>query len=510
MNEPLARLSETIAAHLGLSLAALTLGVAVAVPLGIVAARQPRLAGPLVAAASVLQTIPSLALLAFMVPALAAVGLTSIGVLPALLGLFLYSLLPVLRNTITGLAGVDHAVLEAARGVGMTPRESLLQVELPLALPVILAGIRIAATWTVGAATLATPVGAQSLGSYIFGGLQTRNYEAVLIGCVASAALALMLDGLLRGLAHGLTGRRRRVTMASLAGLLGLGAIGAVPAVCALGARDEAPIVIGAKTFSESQILAQVLAGQISRETGRAVRTLDSLGSTVAFDALEHGQIDAYVDYSGTLWTTVLGRGEPRPGRAALLDEVGRGLAAERGVHLVAALGFENTWVLATPRALAERLSVRRLSELASHTPHLRIGGDYEIFQRAEWTALVATYGLRFAEQRTLDPSLMYDAVLSGQVDVVAGLSTDGRIAALDLAVLEDDRSVMPPYDAVILVGERLRRERPDVIAALRRLAGAIDDATMRELNRRVTQVGESPVEAAAWFLRHRFGAGHS
>ncbi|MCX4240402.1 ABC transporter permease/substrate-binding protein [Paraliomyxa miuraensis] len=501
MTELLARLPETTAAHLGLSLAALTLGVAVAVPLGVMAARQPRLAGPLVGVASVLQTIPGLALLAFMVPVLAALGLTSIGVLPALLGLFLYSLLPVLRNTITGLAGVDPAVREAALGVGMTPRESLVQAELPLALPVILAGIRISATWTVGTATLATPVGAPSLGSYIFGGLQTRNYAAVLVGCAASAVLALMIDGLLRALALGLERRRRRVTTASLAGLLGLGAIGASPAVCTLGTRDEAPIVIGAKTFSESQILAQVLAGRITEQTGDAVRTVDSLGSTVVFDALEHGQIDAYVDYSGTLWTTVLGRGEPRPGRTELLDEVGRALAEERGVHVVAALGFENTWVLAMPRAQAERLSVRRLGDLAPHAPRLRMGGDYEIFQRAEWAALVTAYDLRFAEQRTLDPSLMYEAVRSGQVDLVAGLSTDGRLAALDLVVLEDDRAVMPPYDAVILASERLRRERPDVIAAMRRLAGTIDDATMRELNRRVTEAGESPAAAAAWFL---------
>jgi len=500
VNDLVARLPEMLAAHIGLSLAALAMGVVVAVPLGILVTRIPRLEGPVVGAASILQTIPSVALLAFMVPALAALGLNSIGVLPALLGLFLYSLLPVLRNTVTGLSGLDPAVLEAARGVGMTPRESLFQVELPLAMPVLIAGIRTAATWTVGTATLATPVGALSLGSYIFGGLQTRNYDAVLVGCVASAALALVLDGLIRSISAGLVRRSRRLTMLGVTGLLGLAAIGATPALHALLTREEAPITIGAKTFSESYILAHVLAGQVTRATGRKARTLESLGSMVIFDALERGDIDAYVDYSGTLWSMVLARGEPRPDRATLLAEVERGLVAH-GVQIVAALGFENTYVLAMRREHAERLSVRRVSEMAAHASTLRFGCDVELLQRPEWPVLTATYGLRFADLRSMDPSLMYDAIQADQVDVIAALSTDGRIASFDLVALEDDRGAIPPYDAVILVGERLRREQPDAVEALRNLAGRIDTATMQELNRRVDQDGQSPPTVAASLL---------
>jgi osmoprotectant transport system permease protein len=444
--------------------------------------------------------VPSLALLAFMVPVLAAMGLHGIGTLPALLGLFVYSLLPILRNTVTGLRGLDPAVLEAARGVGMTPWQSLLRVELPLSLPVVIAGIRTSATLTVGTATLATPVGATSLGSYIFGGLQTRNYAAVLVGCAASAVLALVLDGLIRVLALGLERRRRGLAAVGVAGLLGLAVIGATPALRGLLADDEPEIVVGAKTFTESYVLAHVLAGQVERQTGARVRTLESLGSTVAFDALARGEIDAYVDYSGTLWATVLARGEVRPDRAALLDEVARALEP-RGVVVVGALGFENTYVLLMRREHAERLSVRSTSELAPHAPSLRLGSDYELFQRPEWATLRATYGLGFAEQRSMDPSLLYDAVAAGEVDVIAGFSTDGRIGALDLVALEDDRGAIPPYDAVILAGAGLRRERPDVVLALAGLAGRIDATTMRELNRRVDQEGQSPAAVAASFL---------
>ncbi len=203
MSEQLALLPYLLGAHVRLTLAALLLGAAVAVPVGVLVSRAPRLEGLVLGLAGVIQTVPALALLAVMVPLLSSAGLSGIGFLPAFLGLVLYSLLPILRNTVTGLAGIDPAVREAAEGVGMTPGQRLRMVELPLALPVILAGLRTATVWSVGMATLSTPVGAPSLGNYIFSGLQTRNYDAVLVGCAAAALLALGLDGLLRILARG-------------------------------------------------------------------------------------------------------------------------------------------------------------------------------------------------------------------------------------------------------------------------------------------------------------------
>lgn len=498
MKEQLALLPGYLTAHLGLSLAALALGILVSVPLGVFVTRYRKLETPVVGTASVLQTIPSLALLAFMVPALAAIGAQSIGYLPALIGLFLYSLLPILRNTVTGLSGVDPAVLEAARGVGMTPRESLLKVELPLAMPVIIAGIRTSAVWTVGTATLSTPVGAPSLGNYIFGGLQTRNYTAVMIGCVASAALAIAFDGLIRLLAVGMERRSRGMMRLGFVSLGLLAILGAWPVIQrGLMSQGKAQITIGAKTFTENFILAHVLSEQVEKETGLKTSTLESMGSTVVFDALASGQIDAYVDYSGTLWTTVLKRGEPRPDRKGLLAEVGRELHEKYGILLVAPLGFENTYALAMRRADASKLSARTLGELAPHAPKMRVGGDYELFQRPEWKAITSVYGLSFGELRSMDPSLMYEAVKTGQVDLIGAYSTDGRIAAYDLVVLGDDRGAIPPYDAVILASGKLVKERPEVVAALRKLEGRVDAETMRGLNRRVDEGGEVPATVA-------------
>ncbi|HTN91614.1 MAG TPA: glycine betaine ABC transporter substrate-binding protein [Sorangium sp.] len=502
MNEQLALLPGRLLAHLELTLVALLIGTAVSVPLGVLVSRARRLEQPVLAAAGVIQTIPSLALLAFMVPALAAVGAASIGYVPALLGLVLYSVLPVLRNTVVGLSTVDPALIEAAEGVGMTPGQRLRRVELPLAMPVIVAGVRTATVWTVGTATLSTPIGAESLGNYIFSGLQTRNTTAVLVGCAAAAALALVLDGTVRALEIGLRQRRRGLVAAAIGAfalLYAVAAAGFARGALGGGARK---IAIGSKTFTEQYILSRILAGKMQRDTGLPTEAVESLGSTVAFDALRTGQIDAYVDYSGTLWATVMKRSDLPADRGEVLRGVRQYLLHEHGIVVAAALGFENTYALAVRRELAERLGARTISDLVPSARSLSIGGDYEFFQRAEWKTVEQRYGIAFAKQRSMDPSLMYEAVRAGDVDVISAFSTDGRIVSFDLRVLEDDRRAIPPYDAVVLASARLAREHPEVIEALRGLEGKIGAERMRELNVAVDERGKSPAEAAEALLR--------
>lgn len=502
MSEQLALLPGYLTAHLQLTLFSLLVGAVVSIPAGILITRARWLDGPVLGTASVIQTIPSLALLAMMVPALAALGLRSIGFLPAFIGLVLYSVLPILRNTVTGLAGVDPALVEAAQGVGMTPAQSLRRVELPLAMPVILAGLRTSTVLTVGVATLSTPVGAPSLGNYIFSGLQTRNLTAVLVGCVAAAVLALFLDGLVRMLGAAILHRRRAWTAAVVAVLVALYGYTGLAFVHDFRARDGGRVVIGAKTFTEQYILSQVLAGQIRDVTGAATEIVSSLGSTVAFDALRAGEIDAYVDYSGTIWSTIMRRDTAATERTAVIAEMERFLAGQYGIELVGTLGFENAYALAMRRQQADEKGIQRISDLTAHAPRLVVGGDYEFFGRPEWTAIRDAYRLRFGTQRTMDAGLMYQAAAAGEVDVISAFSTDGRIAAFDLKVLEDDRRAIPPYDAVILAGARLVRERPDVVAALKQLSATIDADRMRRMNLAVDQEGASPAAVAEALLR--------
>ncbi len=501
MNEELALLPRYLSAHVQLAVGALACGVLVSVPLGVLCARIAWLERAVLGAAGIVQTIPALALLAVMVPALAALGLPSIGFLPAFLGLVLYSVLPILRNTVAGLAGLDPAVLEAARGVGMTPRQSLWRVELPLALPVIIAGVRTATVWTVGMATLATPVGATSLGNFIFSGLQTRNYHAILVGCVASALLALALDQLVHLVAWAREKRKPRLAWAAVVGVVAICALCTLLALRAARGAGAEPgsraVVIGAKTFTEQYVLAEVLAARVAAVPGARSEIIASLGSTVAFDALVAERIDVYVDYSGTLWATVMKR-EPRGAdRKAVLEGVTTWLRETHGITLVCALGFENTYALAMPRERAQALGVRRISDLTPHASRMTVGGDYELFARAEWRAVRDTYALRFADSRSMDPSLMYEAVGNKSVDLIGAYSTDGRIASSNLVVLEDDRHAIPPYDAVVLASRRLGRERPDVMKALGTLAGRIDAGTMRALNAAVDHEHRTPREVA-------------
>jgi osmoprotectant transport system permease protein len=498
VREQLALLPYLLAAHVRLTLGALLVGTAVAVPVGVLVSRASRLEGIVLGVAGVIQTVPALALLAVMVPFLSSVGLSGIGFLPAFLGLVLYSLLPILRNTVTGLAGIDPAVREAAESVGMRPGQRLRMVELPLALPVILAGLRTATVWSVGMATLSTPVGAPSLGNYIFSGLQTRNYDAVLVGCAAAALLALGLDGLLRILARGYSERRPALVLAGGSIFVALG-VACVAGLAPAGAVR--PLRIGAKTFTEQYVLAEVLARQIHRKTGAPTEVLASLGSTVAFDALARGEIDAYVEYTGTIRSTLMHRTGAGAGRVAVLAEVDRWLHETHGVGVACSLGFENTYAFAVRRAQADELGVRRLSDLAPRAARLRAAADYEFWSRSEWADVKRVYGLDFAERRVMDPSLLYAAVAGSQVDVITAYSSDGRISAYDLITLEDDRGAIPPYDAVVLVSRRLADRRPDVFAALRALEGKIDVDRMRAMNAAVDRDGRTPAAVAEEFL---------
>ena len=502
MADQLALLPEYLTAHVQLTLVALLLSTAISLPLGVIISRTPWLEQPALGVAGVIQTVPSLALLAIMVPILAGFDLPSIGFLPAIIGLTLYGILPVLRNTVTGIAGVDVALKEAARGVGMTTWQQLGRVELPLAMPVIVAGLRTATVWIVGVATLSTPVGATSLGNYIFSGLQTRNYTAVMVGCVAAAGLALVLDGLVLAVETGVRNRRKGVV--AIAG--GLGAILYLFTALTLATPHltdrERPVVIGAKTFTEQYILSAILAEWIEQETGRSTTLMQSLGSMVAFDALDAGDVDLYVEYSGTLWANEMNRGAESASRAQVLDGVEQFLTEQHGMTLVARLGFENAYALAVRREDARRLGLSRIGDLRPHAARWVLGGDYEFFARPEWQAIRRGYALEFAELRTMDSTLMYQAAAQEDVDVISAFSSDGRIRAYDLMVLEDDLGAIPPYDAVVLASRRLSEDEPLVTAAVAALDNRITVDLMRELNLAVDEDGELPAAVAERFVR--------
>ena len=516
LSEALAHLPEYLGAHVLLSVSALLLGIALSVPLALACLRSRRASSLILGTAAVIQTIPSLALLALFYPVLLFVSVltrtltgtqfSALGFLPSLLALTLYSMLPIVRNSVTGIAGIDPAIREAAAGSGMTRFQSLVKIEFPLALPVIMAGIRTASVLVIGTATLSTPVGQTSLGNYIFTGLQTQNWVDVMVGCVAAALLALVADRLLGGLESLATrrGARTRLIAAAAAILL---------VVCAGGFaasfRSAPGYVIGAKGFPEQYVLASLIEQRLAA-SGLAASVKGDLGSAVIFTALTAGDLDVYVDYSGTIWTNFMHRTDS-PSREAMLKAIGDWVRQNYGVRLLGPLGFENAYVLAMRKDRAQALGIRSVSDLARVAPQIRVGGDYEIFGRPEWRALRRVYGLNFREERQMQPIFMYKAVADGDVDAITAFSSDGRIAQYGLITLDDPEHAIPPYDALLLMSPRRSNDRA-LTTALQPLIGRIGIDKMRAANLAVSRDENqlSAGEAARLLWREISGAAPS
>jgi len=488
-----AELLALAAQHLVLVAASTAAAVAIGLPLGIAMTRLRRLARPLLAVAGLVQTIPSLALFGFLIP-LPLLG--GIGTRTALTALILYALLPILQNTYAGIAQVDRVVVEAATALGMTDGQRLRLVELPLALPVILAGVRIAAVVSVGTATIAAAIGAGGLGTYVFRGIATVDTRLILAGAIPAALMALAVDALL-----GAVERSRRpfraaaLLAASLVATLGLALFAARPA------RERA-VVVGSKNFTEQVLLGEMVARLLESRGFAVERKLNLGGTNLCHQGLLSGELDVYVEYTGTALADILARPVP-PDPARVLPEVRERYAA-LGLDVLDPLGFDNTYALVVRGDDAQRLPLRRISDLAPHAATLRVGLFGEFLERPDgMKGLLRTYGLRLGSPPSeMDLGLLYTALLDRQVDVVVGSATDGLIAARQLVVLEDDRHYFPPYDAVPITSRQAEERHPGLRAALATLAGRVDAATMRRLNYAVDGEHHDPPAVARDFLR--------
>jgi osmoprotectant transport system permease protein len=490
--EMLARLGE----HVVLVVLSTAIAAAVGIPLGILAARRPSLAKPIVGLANLAQTIPSLALFGFLIP-LPFIG--GIGTRTALVALTLYAVLPILRGTITGIHGVPASVVECAVAMGLTPRQVLRRVEWPLALPSIVSGLRIAVVIGVGTATIASAIGAGGLGDYIFRGLAMVDGTVILAGALPAALLAMAADGVL-ALAGRVADARRRTVTATVS-LIAIALIAVAGTVWAARAAERSDIIIGSKNFTEQVILGELLAQTIERETKLSVeRRLNLGGTAIAHQALLSGGIDAYVEYSGTSLTAIFN--QPAATDADLVFNQVRERYAAIGITALPRLGFNNTFAILVRRADAERLGLKTISDL-NRVKDWRAGFGYEFLERPDgFKGLAAAYGLQFANQpRVMDLNLIYRAVASQEIDVTAGDATSGLIEALDLVALDDDRRYFPVYDAVPVARAAVLLQHPGVVAALRHLEGAISADEMQRMNYAVDGEKRTPAEVVRAFL---------
>src|SRR5215831_16872683 len=495
-------LATLIGQHVLLVAVSTAVAVAIGVPLGVLAARRPRLASPLVAIANIVQTIPSLAMFGFLLPVPFIGG---VGARAALAVLVLYALLPIVRSTIVGITGIDRSVHEAGVAMGMTPRELLWQLELPLALPSMIAGIRVAAVVGVGSATIAAAIGAGGLGQYIFRGLSMVDTTVILAGAIPAALLALIVDGGLLWLGRQLSPRRRTETGRAALVTAALLAVVALGGSAVMAARDTGVIVVGSKNFTEQLILGEIVAQTIERDTGLPVRRQFNLGGTLICDrALLSGDIDVYVEYTGTALQAIFHQ-PPSNDREIVMYTV-RHLYGDSGRTLLAPLGFDNTFAILVRGADAGERGLRTIEDARRVAPQWRAGFGYEFLERPDgFAGLAKTYGLAFrGSPQAMDLALTYRALASGQVDLIAGDATAGLIKSLDLVQLEDNRHFFPPYDAVPVARAATLLRYPQIRTALEGLAGRISADDMREMNYTADAQRENPDVVARRFLNRQ------
>jgi len=493
-----AELASLVAQHILIVAVSTVVAVAIAVPLGVFAFRRPRLSAPLVSIANIVQTIPSLAMFGFLLPVPLLGG---VGTRAAIVVLILYALLPIVRTTITGLRGIDASVREAGVAMGMSPRELLRQVELPLALPSIVAGIRVAAVVGVGSATIAAAIGAGGLGAYIYRGLSMVDSTVILAGAIPAALLALAVDGGLLWVERRLTHRRRSRSRAGVAVVAAV-AVAAIVASGVVAARSRRTIVVGSKNFTEQLILGELVAQAIERDTGLSVERRLNLGGTLICErALQTGDIDVYVEYTGTALTAVFH--QPISSDPEGVFSTVRELYARTGRTLLPPLGFNNTFAILVRGRDARDRKLRTIEDVARESPGWRAGFGYEFLERPDgYSGLARTYGLRFRDApRVMDLTLSYRALASGQVDVIAGDATAGLIKGLDLFRLEDNRHYFPPYDAAPVARAETLLRYPQVRRALEKLGGRVTADDMQAMNYAADARHEDPGDVARRFL---------
>lgn len=499
--------------HLVLVAIAMSVAISIGIPLGILITRQPKLAPSILGVANAIQTIPSLAIFGFLI---SVPFLGGIGKIPAMVALTLYALLPLIRNTYIGINSVDPAIREAGKGMGMTDRQLLFQVEIPLALGVILAGVRVATVISVGVATIAAAIGGGGLGVFIFRGISTVNNQLILLGAIPATLIALGADFALGYLEKRIIRQRKEIkndrnrsrkpiVILILPILVGSGLI------LFLQKPEASTIVIGSKNFTEQVILGELLAQQIESKTQIKVYRRFNLGGTfICHEAVKSGKIDGYFEYTGTALTAILHEA-PISDRQKVYQIVKERYDREFNLEVMPPLGFNNVFAMMIRGEEAKRLQIKTLSEVAKYTPKWTAGFGYEFLERQDgYAGLSKTYGLKFAKIQQMELGLMYKALAEKKVDFIAGGGTDGLIPVLNLFVLEDDKKYFPPYEAVPVFNQSTLKKYPELRDAIDQLAGLISPEEMQNMNYQVDNQSRPAEEVVRdWLSSQKFSSNH-
>ncbi|GCD10942.1 ABC transporter permease/substrate-binding protein [Clostridium tagluense] len=497
--------------HIQLTIFAVIIAIIVGVPLGILISRVKKLSGPVIGFANVIQAVPSLALLGFLIPVL------GIGSRPAILMVFLYSLLPIIKNTYTGLMNINPDVIESSKGMGMTNKQILKLVQIPLALPIIMTGIRVAAVTAVGLMTIAAIIGAGGLGYMVFSGVQTVDNYMILAGAIPACLLALLMDFIVGKIEQGVTpprirkadgtiklSKKKKYKINNMQKIVASSLLVIIVASCTfIFTRKSDVIVVGSSNSNEQTILGNMLSILIEKNTDLKVQRKFNLGgSAIAFTALKAGKIDVCPQYTGTALVDIMKK-KPISDPDKTYEVVSDYSSKHYAITWLKPLGFNDTYALAVSQDTAQKYNLETVSDLAKVGNKLVLGCTIEFSNREDgYLGLNKLYNLKFKGVRAIDGGLRYTALNNNKTDVLDAFSTEGLLKAFKLKVLKDDKHFFPPYYAVPTINNKMLEKHPELKPLINKLAGKIDDETMIDLNYKVDKLSQKPEKVAEDFLR--------
>lgn len=481
--------------HMAISLLALFIACVIAIPLAIWLSDHRKYAEPVLQLASILQTIPSLALLGLLIP------LVGIGSVPALIALVVYAILPILQNTYTGIIEIDPTIEEAAVAFGMSRRRRLFKVELPIAMPVVISGIRTSLVLTIGTATLATLIGAGGLGSLIMLGIDRNDSNLTLIGAIASSLLAIIFGALIKWLENK---NIKTILITLLVLFVGIG----TPIAAQQIGGQETNVTIAGKLGSEPEIMINMYKEIIETDNDNvSVDVEPNFGKTTfLFSALESNEVDIYPEFSGTVLESLVEVGNDTDTTDLNKDEtyqVARDLLADQhDMTFLEPFSFENTYALAVKQSFAEEHGIETISDLAKVEDEVRAGFTLEFIDRQDgYAGIQELYDLEFPSVQSLEPALRYNAIDNGEVDVIDAYSTDSQILEFDLVTLEDDLGLFPDYQGGPLMMADFAEDNPEIVDSLNKLSGLVTEDEMIQMNYAVNVEGQAPSQVAHDFL---------
>lgn len=494
--------------HIYLTMISVGMAIIIGVPIGILISYVKSLNKPILGIANIMQAIPSMALLGFMIPFL------GIGTVPAVTAVVLYSLLPIVKNTYIGIDNINPQTIEAAKGIGLTKFQILTKIQIPLALPVIMAGIRISAVTAVGFMTIAAFIGAGGLGFLVFSGIRLIDNAQILAGAVPACILALTVDFIAATVEKLVTpislqknvtkkDRKKQKMILSIFGamiviLLSLNLL-------KIGGKTNKTIVVGSKDFTEQLIVGHLMADIIEGNTDIKVEKKLALGGgQICYSAIQKGEIDLYMEYSGVAYVNYFNY--PATNDLEKISEtLKKDFKDKNNIETFEKMDFNNTYTLSVTEETAKKYNLKTISDLTKVSSKLKSGTSFEFINREDGlVGLEKVYGLKMKEKVAIDGSPKYIALLNKNVDVIDAFSTDGLLKKFNLKILEDDKKFFPPYNGIPLMRGEVYKKYPEVKPLIEKLGEVLTNEEMMELNYKVDEEGRQPEEVAKEFLKEK------